>query len=51
MALNLGFLMHLIACVWLLVGDYALHIEENDNYHGSWIDNYLSPEQQLSMKT
>ena len=26
MTLNLLFLMHLIACVWLLVGDYALHI-------------------------
>ena len=44
MTLNLLFLMHLIACVWLLVGDYALHIQENDTYHGSWIDNYLSPE-------
>ena len=51
MLLALCFVMHVIACMWLKVGEYTIDQVENANYQGSWIDQHLSEEQQKSLKT
>ena len=44
MIINLGFVMHMIACLWLKVGAVTIDVVENSTYEGSWIDQHLSEE-------
>ena len=45
MIVNLSFVMHVIACLWLKVGHLTYDTYENERYNGSWITD-LSEEQQ-----